>query len=628
MYGCIFCVHQGQTLHASDATVFFSQKALFAHLARHPRPLPAIPGLLLIEQDEIPDQYENDYDLHFKSPIEMHPVLAMSEDIGRMPAGVSKEAARRLYGQRLLYDRSQVLELAQGARIVGLSWPLKYCGEWCLGWHDGVCAALPMDIIRLDLPRFISDNKMMGGASQVMATARWKFNTRDTNWLKFEKDEVIRNINCKLPAGESVNLAYKVSASNIRIGPYKDFWCWSGTNANGKSGIFPQAFIDIGTLRDSDGSGPSRADREGALNNERSKNTSLPTPSRSSFYKKTRARIPARTTYSASSRKLPPPLTPIPSAYTHDDTSTWDNTQAEAPPLTLDQQKAKDSRIQAPTAAKGLDRLQKPGQDTNMESINEDLLLDMKLEEVHQFGKCWTCSPVDSVSTDKVPIAISDVPVVIPVESRYPLRAPVTPPPDPHPKFIDPTRQIPDNVISEIFKVYEDALGFYLFINGQLQIIIPDDFDYQYALSHRPREFGGLEVTYIMESMTPTAGITSQASAEVPQTLTNAPMPTQLAPGASSTAGQSSAAHIDAMLKLTIGSAIQASVKGTKLKDRYEGRIGLMTRMGDRTFVTIPTHVVTSALTAARSASFPGDSWINDVQIVSSNGNKEVKQPL
>lgn len=412
------------------------------------------------------------------------------------------------------------------------------------------------------------------------------------------------------------------------VGPYKEFWCWSGRNANGKWGLFPQVFIDIGTLRDSDGSGSSRAEREGALKNEKSKNTSLPTPSRSSFYKKTRAGIPASTTYSASSRKLPPPLTPIPSAYTYNDTSTWGNTQAEAPPLTLDRQKAKNSRIQAPQAAKGLDRLQELGQPTNMESINEDLLLDMKLDEVHQFGKCWTCSPVDSVSTEKVPIVISDVPVIIPVESRYPLRAPVAPPPDPHPKFIDPTRQIPDNVISDIFKVYEDALGFYLLINGQLQIIIPNDFDYQYTLSHRPREFGGLEVTYIIESMTPTAGITSQASVEVPQILNNVSIPTESTPGASSTAGQSSATHIDAMLKLTIGSAIQASVKGTKLKDRYEGRIGLMTRMGDRTFVTIPTHVVTSALTAARSASFPGGSWINDAQIVSSNGNKEVKTPL
>lgn len=206
MYGCIFCVHQGQTLHASDATVFFSQKSLFAHLARHPRPLPAIPGLLLIEQDEVPDRYENDYDLHFKSPVETHPVSAMSEDIRRMPAGVSKEAARRLYGQRLLYDRSPVLELAQGARIVGFSWPLEYCGEWCLGWHDGVYAALPMDIIRLDLPRF-SDVKM-GGASLVKATARWIFNIKDSNWLRFEKDEVITDISCKWPASKSVNLAF------------------------------------------------------------------------------------------------------------------------------------------------------------------------------------------------------------------------------------------------------------------------------------------------------------------------------------------------------------------------------------------------------------------------------------
>ncbi|KAM5346280.1 hypothetical protein ACJ41O_009285 [Fusarium nematophilum] len=276
-------------------------------------------------------------------------------------------------------------------------------------------------------------------------------------------------------------------------------------------------------------------------------------------------------------------------------------------------------KVQVPPASTDLDNDQNLGPDASMESIGEELLLDMKLEDVHQFGKCWTCSPTDS-STHKVPITVSDVPVVIPVESRYPLRAPVSPPPDPHPRFIDPTVHISDNVISEIFEVYEKALGFYLLINGQLQMIIPDDFDCEYALSHRPREFGGLEVSYILESMTPTAGMFSQASERESQVST-VEVP-ESAPGPILEAAQS--APIDPMLRMGIGAAIQASVKGGRQKDRFEGRVGVMTRMGDRTFVTIPTHIVTSALTAAKSSSFPGESWTRDVQIFSSNGNREL----
>lgn len=336
-------------------------------------------------------------------------------------------------------------------------------------------------------------------------------------------------------------------------------------NAQGRWGIFPQAFIDIATLRHS------------------SRFSSEP--------------------------------------------STGDNTQVEALPQMLDHKKTTEYTNQALPTTKDMNDKQNLEEDTIAAPLNDDLLLDMKLEEVHQFGKCWTCSPTDSLSTHEVPITISNVPVVIPVESQYPLRAPVSPPPDPHPKFIDPMAPLTDGIISEVFSVYEDALGFYLLINGQLQIIIPDDFEYEYALSHRPREFGGLEVSYIMESMTPTAGIASQVSEQVPQILTNTSMPPQSAPEFNAIDNQFPATHLDTILGMTIGSAIQASVKGSKLKDRFEGRVGLMTRVGDRTFVTIPTHVVTSALTAAKSASFPGDSWINDVQIVSSNGNKEVEYP-
>lgn len=201
MYGCIFCIHQGRTLHASDATVFTSQKALFAHLARHPRPLPAVPGFTVIEEAEVPDRHGNDYDLHFRNPAETHPAVDKADEICSRPTGTSKEAARRMYGQRLLHDRTPALEMVQGARVAGIEWPAKYQGEWCMGYHDGVYASVPFEVLRLDPPS--PENIRMDATSPAQVTARWRFNVKDKtkgDWLKFEKDEVITDISCKFPA--------------------------------------------------------------------------------------------------------------------------------------------------------------------------------------------------------------------------------------------------------------------------------------------------------------------------------------------------------------------------------------------------------------------------------------------
>lgn len=270
MYGCIFCIHEGRSLHASDATVFVSQKSLFAHLARHPRPLPDVPGLVVIDQAEVPDTLHNNYDLHFKAPTEPHPVMEKFDEIASMPTGTSKEAARRMYGQRLLYDTTPALELVQGARIVGISWPKKYLGEWCFGWHDGIYASIPMEILRLDPPS--TDQIMMGGTSQVTATTRWRFKPKDKtkgDWLKFDKGEVITNISCKYPLSHQVDRPEKLTHD---LGSYQVFWCWSGTNSKGKWGIFPRAFIDIDSLRDSSGTG---SDRASILSNEKNKSGSV-----------------------------------------------------------------------------------------------------------------------------------------------------------------------------------------------------------------------------------------------------------------------------------------------------------------------------------------------------------------
>lgn len=187
-------------MHASDATVFTSQKALFAHLARHPRPLPELPGVTVFDEESVPAQFKNNYDLHFKNPQEKHPVIEKADQIALLPTGTSKDAARRMYGQRLLHDKTPALEMVQGAKIVGLYWPEKYVGEWAMGWNDGIYASLPMEILKLDQPP--EEEIQMWGTSQIQVTTKWKFNPKDrkgTKWLKFDKEEVLSNIGCKSP---------------------------------------------------------------------------------------------------------------------------------------------------------------------------------------------------------------------------------------------------------------------------------------------------------------------------------------------------------------------------------------------------------------------------------------------
>ncbi|KAL6698161.1 hypothetical protein J3F84DRAFT_262158 [Trichoderma pleuroticola] len=253
MYACVFCIHVSRTLDQSDATVFTSTAALFAHLARHPRPLPDVPGIAVVDQEEIPPHLVNDYDLLFKSPPEPHPVQGRAAEIAHLPTAHAKESARRLFGQRLLPDRTPALELIQGAKITGLTWPARYGGEWAFGWHDGVHASIPMEIIKLDRPPFSQIKR--NSTSRIRAKAKWKFAPKEKNedWLKFDKDEIITNITWSYP----------------------EYWCWAGTNSKGKWGVFPQAFLDSNSLQEI--TSTISSDRASILSSEKNKsNTMLP----------------------------------------------------------------------------------------------------------------------------------------------------------------------------------------------------------------------------------------------------------------------------------------------------------------------------------------------------------------
>ncbi|KAI0593852.1 hypothetical protein F4775DRAFT_607034 [Biscogniauxia sp. FL1348] len=245
LYGCLFCIQQGHTVEESDSTVFFNQRQLFAHMARHPRPLPEVPGLTVVEEPEIPPNIKDNFDLHFPHPPVQSVMTGISQEIARLPMAVATESRKNSNGiMRTPPDRTAVLHFAVGAKIVGVEFPAKYEGKWAIGWHDGVRAAFEVESVQIDAPP--KGQVKMQGTSNVQAVARWKWNQKgDDRWLKFDKGDIIKNI----------------------AWAYTDHWCWSGTTAKGW-GIFPQSHLDpnsIKTVQPGDTASVSSWEKKGPL---------------------------------------------------------------------------------------------------------------------------------------------------------------------------------------------------------------------------------------------------------------------------------------------------------------------------------------------------------------------------
>lgn len=181
---------------------------------------------------------------------------------------------------RLLYDNTPGFELANGARLSGLEFPAKYNGEWVMGWHEGNFGSAPLDVLKLEAPP--KAEIRADTTSNISAVARWKFAPRPKDggdWLKFDQGERITNISCKLPPLPPFLLSSLFPFSRVDVsmvclqstfslltqdflGAWQDHWCWSGTNAKGVWGIFPQTFIDAASIREvSDRSSISSGER-------------------------------------------------------------------------------------------------------------------------------------------------------------------------------------------------------------------------------------------------------------------------------------------------------------------------------------------------------------------------------
>lgn len=158
----------------------------------------------------------------------------MMRELTAFPIATTLQTCRPSQGNAVKRppDCQKVLFFAAGARIVGIEFPEQYEGLWCVGWADHQHGLIPADAIRLEPPQ--CDSSRDQSSSSMRAMARWKFAVKDNKvakggvWLPFNKGEVLTNIGWS----------------------HQDHWCWSGTNAKSRFGLFPRSHVEPGTLEE------------------------------------------------------------------------------------------------------------------------------------------------------------------------------------------------------------------------------------------------------------------------------------------------------------------------------------------------------------------------------------------
>lgn len=119
-------------------------------------------------------------------------------------------------------DGQPTMHFAEGAKIVGITFPERFGGSWCIGYHDGECGSFPASTVSLLSPP--RDEVKMNPQSSLQAVAKWDWKPKDKDegWLKFSKGERIFNVGYA----------------------WQDQWCWSGCTSKGKWGLFPSSFVE------------------------------------------------------------------------------------------------------------------------------------------------------------------------------------------------------------------------------------------------------------------------------------------------------------------------------------------------------------------------------------------------
>ncbi|OSS44690.1 hypothetical protein B5807_10528 [Epicoccum nigrum] len=205
---------------------------------------------------------------------------------------------------------------------------------------------------------------------------------------------------------------------------------------------------------------------------------------------------------------------------------------------------------------------------------------------------CWTYASSDNGVMSNIPLTIANVPVVLPVQYRWPPVGAVHPPPDPRPFLpIDCRAELSMEVIQDILLTFEGSIGFYLLINGLLQVLVPATFDTAWASSHLPHKFGGLRVCYVEKSlektMTPSQVQTSRSRSPL------SPLSSFFRPSRSAQ-------------PLQINDLIEARA-GSSTREKFSGRVGMkvVSRQGEP-LLLMSSHVITAAILGK---SFLGTNW-------------------
>ncbi|KAM5350195.1 hypothetical protein ACJ41O_006700 [Fusarium nematophilum] len=164
----------------------------------------------------------------------------------------------------------------------------------------------------------------------------------------------------------------------------------------------------------------------------------------------------------------------------------------------------------------------------------------------------WIYRPREGCYPDILPLYIAGAPIVIPVQEISSLLLPSGCPKDPYPHRIDPSDPLTDDVILQIFHAFPEGHGFFLLLSGDLQVIVPEDFDYAAAMASNPPTFGELRVSYIPMGLLPTA-------------------------------------------RAQAGGEVEAKKKGLFAKHRKMGRLGVFTERDSKRYCTVSTHLLKEA---------------------------------
>ncbi|KAH4023843.1 hypothetical protein HBH70_077020 [Parastagonospora nodorum] len=206
----------------------------------------------------------------------------------------------------------------------------------------------------------------------------------------------------------------------------------------------------------------------------------------------------------------------------------------------------------------------------------------------------WTCRPMDPDRIIDYPLSIAGAPIVIPVQHRWPPMAGVAEPPDPRRlQLIDCNEAMPLETVRDIFLTFEHTVGFYLLINGLLQLIVPKNFDTEWAALHYPHRFGGLKVSYILDTRVPTATTTATTTS----TLTGHGNKGNPFSRASAGSNRVRPSKQPVAQSLQLNDFIEARPTKSRGKaTRYSGRIGLQVSHNGLQCVIMSTHIITQAM--------------------------------